>query len=214
MATTQVKGHFRSYSTADVVCRFAQQGVAMDTMARALMVSVNNVRNICERAKEIGHIVGMPPDTNETAADRKLALRVEVVNLRERLIDAHELIRELREPKREIAFDYERVAHFTRCESQALVALVTHPGMSKERLYHKLYGQRHFDDQPEPKIIDVFICKLRAKLKPLGVEIGTRWGHGYFMDAANIAKLNALASAGADGEIPMVESPTLAPVAA
>lgn len=207
--------HHRSYSTADVVIRFAQQGVAIDTMAHALMVPVESVTRICQRAKEIGHIVGMPPEKNETAADRKLALRTEVVNLREQLIDARDIIAELREPKREIAFDYERVAHFTRYELQMLVALATAAsGMSKERLYNELYGARHLGEMPEPKIIDVFICKLRRKLLPFGVTISTRWGHGYFMDAESIAELNRLASGGQDGPIPMMESPALAPVAA
>lgn len=36
-------------------------------------------------------------------------------------------------------------------------------------------------DEPELKIIDVFICKLRGKLRPFGVAIDTRWGVGYEM---------------------------------
>lgn len=35
-----------------------------------------------------------------------------------------------------------------------------------------------FDDR-ELKIVDVFICKARKKLQPLGIEIGTVWGKGY-----------------------------------
>ena len=34
-------------------------------------------------------------------------------------------------------------------------------------------------DEADIKIVDVFICKLRKKLKPLGLEIGTAWGRGY-----------------------------------
>ena len=37
-------------------------------------------------------------------------------------------------------------------------------------------------DEPEPKIIDVFICKLRRKLEiagARGVSIDTVWGQGY-----------------------------------
>jgi two-component system, cell cycle response regulator CtrA len=47
-------------------------------------------------------------------------------------------------------------------------------------------------DEPEVKIIDVFICKLRKKLAQAGVEnvIGTVWGRGYMMrdPAAQAAK--------------------------
>ena len=39
-------------------------------------------------------------------------------------------------------------------------------------------------DEPEPKIIDVFICKLRRKLEiagARGVSIDTVWGQGYIL---------------------------------
>ena len=44
------------------------------------------------------------------------------------------------------------------------------------------------DDEPEMKIVDVFVCHIRRKLKPFGIEIGTRWGVGYFMTPANKAE--------------------------
>lgn len=49
--------------------------------------------------------------------------------------------------------------------------------LTKERLLANLYV--HEADEAEIKIIDVFICKLRKKLSPLGVEIATVWGRGY-----------------------------------
>ncbi len=38
-------------------------------------------------------------------------------------------------------------------------------------------------DEPEVKIIDVLVCKLRKKLAPAGADnvIGTVWGRGYRM---------------------------------
>jgi two-component system cell cycle response regulator CtrA len=38
-------------------------------------------------------------------------------------------------------------------------------------------------DEPEMKIIDVFVCKLRKKLAQAGGEnlIGTVWGRGYMI---------------------------------
>jgi two-component system, cell cycle response regulator CtrA len=38
-------------------------------------------------------------------------------------------------------------------------------------------------DEPEMKIIDVFICKLRKKLAVAGADnlIGTVWGRGYMI---------------------------------
>ncbi len=50
--------------------------------------------------------------------------------------------------------------------------------MTKETILSHLYGGL---DEPEPKIIDVFICKIRKKLAEAGVpnSIGTVWGRGY-----------------------------------
>lgn len=44
-------------------------------------------------------------------------------------------------------------------------------------------------DEPEIKIIDVIVCKLRKKLTPLGVHIGTVWGHGYRLVATKQARV-------------------------
>lgn len=49
---------------------------------------------------------------------------------------------------------------------------------TKEEIMEWLY-QLSPDDPPEIKIVDVFICKIRKKLKPLGISIGTHWGRGY-----------------------------------
>jgi len=49
--------------------------------------------------------------------------------------------------------------------------------LSKEALLAALYQLRN--EEPEIKIIDVFVCKLRKKLRPLGVNIDTVWGRGY-----------------------------------
>jgi DNA-binding response OmpR family regulator len=48
---------------------------------------------------------------------------------------------------------------------------------TKEQLLSDGYWQA--DEEPEIKIIDVWVCKLRKKLRPLGVNIETVWGRGY-----------------------------------
>jgi two-component system cell cycle response regulator CtrA len=52
--------------------------------------------------------------------------------------------------------------------------------VTKASLLTQLYGGA---DEPESKIIDVFICKLRKKLEQAGAVgyIGTAWGHGYVL---------------------------------
>jgi two-component system cell cycle response regulator CtrA len=69
--------------------------------------------------------------------------------------------------------------------------------LTKEAFLNHLYGGM---DEPEMKIIDVFICKLRKKLKAAGAPdmIGTVWGRGYMMrepeHRAAFAPLNQPAS--------------------
>ena len=52
--------------------------------------------------------------------------------------------------------------------------------LTKEAFLNHLYGGM---DEPEMKIIDVFICKLRKKLATAGADnlIGTVWGRGYMI---------------------------------
>jgi two-component system cell cycle response regulator CtrA len=72
--------------------------------------------------------------------------------------------------------------HLTGKEYAILELLVLRKGMvlTKEAFLNHLYGGM---DEPEMKIIDVFICKLRKKLAQAGVGalIGTVWGRGYMM---------------------------------
>jgi two-component system cell cycle response regulator CtrA len=81
--------------------------------------------------------------------------------------------------------------HLTGKEYQMLELLALRKGslITKEMFLNHLYGGM---DEPELKIIDVFICKLRKKLPPC---IETVWGRGYVLRVA------------AEG----VESPSLAP---
>lgn len=70
--------------------------------------------------------------------------------------------------------------HLTGKEYQMLELLALRQGMivTKEMFLNHIYGGR---DEPELKIIDVFICKIRKKLAPFGAEylVETVWGRGY-----------------------------------
>ncbi len=72
--------------------------------------------------------------------------------------------------------------HLTGKEYAILELLVLRKGMvlTKEAFLNHLYGGM---DEPEMKIIDVFICKLRKKLAQAGAPnlIGTVWGRGYMV---------------------------------
>lgn len=70
----------------------------------------------------------------------------------------------------------------TKKEYQIAEILALRKGavLSKEAILDHLYGGL---DEPNPKIIDVFICKIRKKLQSMGVDdfIETNWGRGYMV---------------------------------
>ena len=73
--------------------------------------------------------------------------------------------------------------HLTGKEYQMLELLSLRKGttLTKEMFLNHLYGGM---DEPELKIIDVFICKLRKKLAEatgVGSHIETVWGRGYVL---------------------------------
>ena len=75
-----------------------------------------------------------------------------------------------------------KLIHLTNKEYSILELLVLRKGfvLTKEVFLNHLYGGM---DEPEIKIIDVFICKLRKKLSIYEKEnyIITVWGKGYMM---------------------------------
>ncbi len=73
-----------------------------------------------------------------------------------------------------------QVAHLTKQEFDLFMALwqAAPRVMSKEALLGATADRNGFEE-PEIKIIDVYICKARKKLAPLGIAIETAWGRGY-----------------------------------
>ncbi len=58
--------------------------------------------------------------------------------------------------------------------------------VTREQLFSHLYG---IEDFPNPKIIDVMICKIRSRFEELGVNseaLRTVWGVGYCFDFAKM----------------------------
>jgi two-component system cell cycle response regulator CtrA len=84
--------------------------------------------------------------------------------------------------------------HLTRKEYQMLELLSLRKGtpLTKEMFLNHLYDGM---DEPEPKIIDVFVCKLRRKLANVSdgrIFVETLWGRGHvlrdpFEDEAHIS---------------------------
>ena len=92
-----------------------------------------------------------------------------------------------------------RTVHLTGKEYQILELLSLRKGttLTKEMFLNHLYGGM---DEPELKIIDVFICKLRKKLSAAtGNEnhIETVWGRGYVLRDPEPVELDAQIAMGA-----------------
>ena len=87
--------------------------------------------------------------------------------------------------------------HLTGKEYGILELLSLRKGttLTKEMFLNHLYGGM---DEPEPKIIDVFVCKLRKKLSNAAKGenyIETVWGRGYVLrDPAPVAGLKKVAA--------------------
>jgi two-component system cell cycle response regulator CtrA len=76
----------------------------------------------------------------------------------------------------------ERV-HLTTKEYGLLELLALRKGstITKDMVLNHLYGGR---DEPEAKIVDVYVCKLRGKLSRAGADgyVQTVWGRGYALE--------------------------------
>jgi two-component system cell cycle response regulator CtrA len=85
-----------------------------------------------------------------------------------------------------------RHVHFTTKEFAMLELLALRKGMTitKEMFLTHLYGGM---DEPELKIIDVFICKLRKKLTDAGAGglVQTIWGRGYILAETKVEDMVA-----------------------
>lgn len=77
---------------------------------------------------------------------------------------------------------------------------------TRTALHIVLFGARPDCDQPEIKLIDVQMVKVRKALEKVGVEVRTEWGSGgWVIPAADKEKLRRLM----DGYAPEVDRVTL-----
>lgn len=96
------------------------------------------------------------------------------------------------------SFDGMPFGGLTASEARVLSAIAASPeGITKDRIFAAVYGSSTDADQPEPKIIDVYVCRLRKKLAPHEITIETVWGWGYRIDATGRARLREMRRAAA-----------------
>lgn len=61
------------------------------------------------------------------------------------------------------------------------LALCAGTVVSRDALMGSMCGDRDPADWPESKLVDVHVCRLRAKVSAFGVTIRGKWGQGYVL---------------------------------
>lgn len=112
------------------------------------------------------------------------ALQQEVVELRAKVADLTFALNELKSTYHDFKLPGVDHLRFTPKERAILKALHDRCGhvVTKEQLFARVYDSLFSDaDLPDDKILGVFICKLRRKLRGTRWVIETRYGVGWFI---------------------------------
>lgn len=87
--------------------------------------------------------------------------------------------------RREIRYGGKMVSALTGQEYLIFATLLRARGrvIKKEYMMEELYSMKVIADSevPDMKIVDVFVCKLRKKLRLIGLDIVTIWGLGWYL---------------------------------
>lgn len=81
-----------------------------------------------------------------------------------------------------------KVLQLTNSEEKILAVLMSRERASRKELHKFLYAQDHHGGA-DIKIIDVLICRVRAKLKKYGGEVVTVHGRGFELKDSSKQKL-------------------------
>lgn len=152
-----------------------------DSSVRAPVLIMSGIRSIQDKVKAFGFgaddYMVKPVETNELVARlRALCRRAE--GHPSSIIKVNKIVLNLTQ---RIVYVDEKPLVLTGKEYEVLELLVRRKGacVNKETFLNRLY----IDAGPDPKIVDVYVCKIRKKLDVaspgLGSCIATVWGKGY-----------------------------------
>lgn len=118
--------------------------------------------------------------TDENAKALSAAL-ARVDELRGQVDELREQVRQLRAALRGTGTLPLRLrSMLTMTYERLLGALFATKGvLTREAAYTALYDDRTPDEYPNGKTLDVLVCKLRQRVRLLGIEIETYWGRGW-----------------------------------
>jgi len=67
----------------------------------------------------------------------------------------------------------------SKSEARLFAALMAGPMVTNPGMMIAVYN---WENEVDPKIIAVMVCKMRKKIAPFGIKITTVWGRGYAID--------------------------------
>jgi DNA-binding response OmpR family regulator len=85
-----------------------------------------------------------------------------------------------------------RLWGLTRREADVIGIMLRRQVITHAQLFEAIWGG---DSERNIKIVEVVVCKLRAKLRPHGIAIRTEYGVGYFIPPDSKATARALIAA-------------------
>jgi DNA-binding winged helix-turn-helix (wHTH) protein len=81
--------------------------------------------------------------------------------------------------------------NLTALQSKIFGIMMTREIVSRDMFLDAIYGDR---PEPDPKTIEVHLTLLRRKLSPHGICIRNSYGIGWYLTAADKAKLTAIST--------------------
>lgn len=89
----------------------------------------------------------------------------------------------------------------TEAEERLVLLIASRAVLARRDAHVIFYGERPEYDQPDPKVFDAWVCKIRTKLAPYGISVDSVWGTGWSMDADSRIRVAAARDAVARGEL-------------
>ncbi len=118
-------------------------------------------------------------------------------NYSARIEELEEMVRERDETIRLFRLEFDsgaRIAkklELTRSERVCLGVLMKLERASFKTLMAALYDGSSYEWRDD-NVVKVFVCKLRRKLKSVGVSVNNDWGIGYYLSADHKSLIHAL----------------------
>lgn len=157
--------------------RAANEGIPVGGIARILNQPFDLVSDVLKQALSLGQIGEIPrPDWD---ARQNWTARLPTVPRSMNLDD--------------VEFHVRQKFKLTPLEAGFMTVLLRHDRADKEKLHAVVEAQRakrtlrpDSQEQTDPKIVDVIVCKLRKKLRDVDprLVLHTSWGSGYYFDRA------------------------------